>query len=143
MSVSDSDTPTQSQDLDRVDGQPNKAAASITYGCPVCRNEFNRVQERDRHVETYLPHSILCPSQGCTWSGRRQWDLKEHKRKKHSETGQVTVEDAIGLYDPREFVNMIFEGKPVNEVGRSAFTMAQECLERLGRSANVRGRKRN
>jgi hypothetical protein len=53
------------------------------------------------------------------------------------------VEEAIGLYDPREFVDMIFEGKPVNEVKRSAFTMAQESLRRLGRRANVWGRKRN
>ena len=143
MSVSDSDTPTQFQDSDRVDGQPNEAVASIIHGCPVCQEEFNRVQERNRHVETHLPHWILCPSQSCTWTGRRRWDFKEHRRKKHPETGQVTVEDAIGLYNPREFVNMIFEGKPVNEVGRSAFTMAQDRLKRLGRSANVRGRKKN
>ncbi len=144
MSVSGSDTPTQSQDSDRVDGQLNEAAASITitYGCPVCQKEFNRPQERNRHVETYLPHSILCPFEGCNWSGRRQWDFTKHRKKKHSETGQVTVEGAIGLYDQKEFVNKIFKGTPVDEVRRSAFRMAQESLGRLGRRANVWGRKR-
>ncbi len=135
MSVSDSDKPAQSQDSDRLDSQPNR--------CPVFQSEYHRVQERDRHVESYLPHSILCPFRGCTWTGRRQWDFKEHWGRKHSKAGQVPVEDAIGLYDPREFVKMILDGTPVDDVARSAFRKVQESLERLSKRANVLGRNRD
>ena len=143
MSVSDSDTPTQSRNSDQIDSQPNEAAASIIHGCPVCQKPFNRVQDRNRHIETHFPHWILCPFLDCDWTARRPCDFKGHRRKKHSETGQVTVGDAIMLYDPKEVVNMILKGKPVGEVAQSAFTMTQESLERLGRSANVWGRKGN
>jgi hypothetical protein len=142
MSVTDSDTPTQSQGSARIDGQPNEAAASIVHGCPVCQTEFKRVQERNRHVETHLPHWILCLFEDCDWTGRRPCDFKKH-RKKHPEAGQATVEDPIGLYNPTEFVDMIFEGTPVDEVRQSAFTRAQGSLERLGRRANLWGRKGN
>src|SRR5713226_1803195 len=116
--VSNSDTPTRCQDSDRIDGHPNKAPASILQGCPVCLNEFRRVQERDRHIESHLPCSILCPFKGCAWMGRRRWDFGEHWRKRHSETGQVTLEDAIKLYDPKALVNMILRGDPVHEVAQ-------------------------
>src|SRR5258707_10543075 len=135
MSVSDSDVPTQFQGSDRVDGLPN--------GCPVCQKTYGRVQERDRHIESHLPHSRICPFQGCTWTGRRQWDFKEHREKKHSETGQVPVRDAVGLYDPRESVKMILDGTPVVNVARSAFRKAQESLERLSKRADVLGRNRD
>ena len=134
MSASDSDVPTQFQGSDRVDGLPN--------GCPVCQKTYGRVRERDRHIESYLPHSLLCPFQGCTWTGRRQWDFKKHRKEKHSET-QVSVEDAVGLYDPRVFVKMILDGTPVVDVARSAFKKVQESLERLGKRANVSDRNRD
>src|SRR6266576_7035331 len=89
-------TPTQSQvSDDQVDAQPDEATASILHGCPVCKVAFDRVQERNRHVESYLPHSVRCPFPGCTWTGRRQWDFKkQHWRKKHPEAGQAPGEGA-------------------------------------------------
>jgi hypothetical protein len=117
------------------------------YVCPVCQRSFNRVQARDRHLQLYLPRPILCPIQGCTWTGRRQWDFREHWTRKHPDAGQVVlVEGANELYDPREFVKLIVDGTRVDEVARSAFAKAQECLGRLGKQyvgAEVLGRKRN
>ena len=107
---------------------------------------FGRTQERDRHLESYLPHSILCPSQGCTWTGRRQWDFKQHWRGKHSEAGQAPREGANEIYDPKDFVKLIVESTPVDEVARSAFAKVQESLGSLGRpdvGAKVLGRNRD
>ncbi|KAH9991831.1 hypothetical protein BJV77DRAFT_486002 [Russula vinacea] len=72
-----------------VDVQPNEPTPSIPSECPICGRKFSRAQERDRHLESYLPHSIHCPFQGCPWTGRRRWDLKTHWEKKHPKTNQI------------------------------------------------------
>jgi len=132
--------------LSQSDAQPDEATPSIEFGCPVCRSKFPRKQERNRHVESYLPHSILCPSQGCTWTGRRRWDFLEHWRRKHPEAGQAPDENANEIYDPKDFVTSIVNGTPVDEVARSAFAKVQEGLGRLGKpdvGAKVLGRSRD
>jgi hypothetical protein len=134
----------QDQDELEVDAQLNETTPSVE--CNVCGNKFSRVQERNRHLESYLPHSILCPFRGCTWTGRRQWDFKEHWRRKHPEAGQAPGEDANEIYDPKDFVKSIVDGTPVEEVARSAFAKVQESLGRLGKpdvGANVLGRNRD
>ncbi len=103
------------------------------------------MQDRNRHVESYLPHSICCPFPSCFWTGRRREEFKGHWKKKHPEIGQVPVENANELYDPRTFVKMILEGTPVDEAARSAFTKVQDSLKRLGKAdtrVNVFGRNR-
>ena len=90
-------------------------------------------------MESYLPHSILCPFRGCVWTGRRQTDFKGHWEKGHPEIRKGANE----LYDPRVFVKMIVDGMPVEEVARSAFSKAQESLRDLGKAhmgAKVLGR---
>jgi|SRR6267154_2307305 len=144
--MSRSVTPTQSQySDDQVDAQTDEATASILHECPVCEDTFERVQERNRHVESYLPHSIHCPFPGCTWTGRRQWDFKkQHWEKKHPEVGQAP-EGANEIYDPKDFVKSVVDGKPVDEVARDAFRKVRESLGRLGRPdvlSNVLGRNR-
>ena len=139
-------TQTQSQDSDDELDIDSEATASISYGCFICNRTFSRWQERNRHVESYLPHSILCPFPDCTWTGRRQWDFQEHWRKKHSEAGPVPGEDANEIYDPRDFVELIRDGTPVEEVARYAFAKVQEGLRRLGKpeaEASVLGRNRD
>jgi hypothetical protein len=142
-SLSQSDTPTQTQDSDQIDSQPNENTPSTSPGCPVCKVTFCRPQERNRHVESYLPHSILCPFQGCVWTGRRQTDFKDHWKKSHPGIDQVSGKDKNKLYDPRVFVKMIVDGMPVEEVTRSALSKAQEGLRDQGKAhmgANVMGR---
>jgi uncharacterized C2H2 Zn-finger protein len=143
-------TPFQSEDQDKleIDAQ-TKPSGSTLPKCPLCGLTFTRVQERNRHIEKYLPHSILCPFHACTWTGRRQWDFKEHwKRKKHSETSQAPEEEveASDIYDPKDSVKSVVDGTPVDEVAWSAFIKAQEGLKILGKldvRVNVLGRNKN
>ena len=56
------------------------------------------------------------------------------------------MEGANEIYDPKEFVKLIVDGTPVDEVARCAFAKVRENLGRLGRSdvlANVLGRNRD
>jgi len=147
VDISRSGTPFQAQDQDdrEVDAHLNGTTPSNVV-CVICLKVFTRIQERNRHVESYLPHSILCPFPDCTWTGRRQWDFKEHWRRKHSDAGQVPGEEANEIYDPKEFVRLIVDGTPVEEVARTAFAKVQESLGRLGKpgvGANVLGRNRD
>lgn len=144
-------TPTQEapdEDELEVYAQLNESTPSVPpeYQCVVCGKKFVRIQERNRHVESYLPHSILCPFQGCIWTGRRQWDLKEHWRRKHPDAGQAPGEDANEIYEPKDFVKSIIDGTPVEQVAQSAYEKAQENLRRLGKpdvGMNVLGRNRD
>ena len=134
-------TPSQGQ----VD-QPNELPSSILRECPVCKKIFYRVSERNRHLESYLPHSIHCPSQGCNWTGRRQPQFKEHWEKAHSKTDKAPGKELNIIYDPKEFVKLIVDGKsPVEAVALSAFLMVRERLVKLGKRAaveNVWGRSK-
>ena len=140
-------TPTQSEDSDQANTQPNEITPSILQECNICGKKFGRMQERNRHLASYLPHSILCPFQGCPWTGRRQSDFKGHLKKKHPDSDQVPMVHAIELYDRREFVKKILGGTPVDEVARSAFTKVYENSEKLVAAgkvgANVLGRSRD
>jgi hypothetical protein len=120
-------------------------SAAVLFPCPLCEHPFRRRQERDRHLESYLPHSIFCPFKDCTWTGRRQWDFKEHWKRKHPDAGKAP-KDANEIYNPDNFVELILNGTPVDEVAQSAFAGAQERLGGLGKldvGANVLGRNRD
>lgn len=148
--MSDDLTPSpQPEDEDEleVDAQLHESESTpyVAPECINCGHKFVRVQERNRHLESYLPHSIYCPFPACSWTGRRQWDFKEHWGRKHREAGRLPREDENEIYDPKDFVKSIVGGAPVEEVARSAFVKVQESLERLGKpdmGANVLGRNR-
>jgi len=114
--------------------------------CPECRVAFRRVQDRNRHIESHLPHSIHCPFDGCVWTGRRQSDFKGHWGKTHPGNAQVPGEGANQLYDPKAFVKSIIDGTPIEKVARAAFSKIQERLTELGREeigvGNVWGRNK-
>jgi len=63
--------------------------------------------------------------------------FREHWKKKHSESGQVPEEEATEIYDPKAYAKMILDGTPVDEVARSAFSQAQECLRELGKPNKI------
>ena len=147
-SLSPPDTPNPAPDQDEmeVNAQPHEIRPSTQLNCRICAAKFGRVQERNRHIESHLPHSILCLYQACNWTGRRQWDFKEHWRRKHSEAGQVPKEHENEIYEPKDYVTSIVDGAPVDEVARSAFARVQEGLRRLGKpdvGAKVLGRSRD
>lgn len=132
------------------DAQPNDPTSPISPDsekkeeCPNCQRKFKRAQERDRHVESYLSHSIYCPFPGCPWTGRRKWDWKKHWGKKHSDTGPFHGKENNEIYDTEEFVKSILGGTSLDEVAWSAFLKATERLRELGKEdvgANVLGRK--
>jgi hypothetical protein len=113
--------------------------------CPICGERFKRWQERGRHVGLYLPHSIHCPTLGCPWTGRRQWDLKTHWKKKHPKAGPVPRKEKNELYVPEDFVKSILDGASAVDVAQSAFLKAKKKLKELGKvdeGANLWGRKR-
>ena len=138
--------PTLSQN--QVGAQPEElpSSESIPPECPVCKKTFRRVQERNRHLESHLPHSIHCPSRDCYWTGRRQSHFKGYWDKGHSKTDNVPGREFNEIYDPKEFVKLIVDGTlPVQDVARSAFLKARERLVELGREdmeTNVWGRNK-
>jgi hypothetical protein len=138
--------PTLSQN--QLGVQPDELPTSIPQECPVCKKTFLRVQERNRHLESYLPHSIHCPPRDCHWTGRRQSHFEEHWVKGHSKTRTETAPGKAlnEIYDPKEFVKLIVDGtSPVENVARSAFFKAQERLVELGKEdvgAKLWGRKK-
>ncbi len=140
-------SPTQSQHTDvQSDVQPNVSTPYDPLVCRICEKVFSRVQDRDRHIESYLPHSIHCPSQGCCWTGRRQPDFKFHWGRKHSSTAQVPRKAKTEIYNPREFVKSIVDGANVAEVARSAFATVQKrlgVLQKVNAMKNVLGRTKD
>ena len=146
LSRPDTPNPAPDQDEMEADAQRHETSPSTQLDCRICSAKFGRMQERNRHIESHLPHSILCLFQACTWTGRRQWDFKEHWRRKHTEAGQLPKEHENEIYDPKDFVTSIVDGAPVDKVARSAFAKVQEGLRRLGKpevGAKVLGRSRD
>jgi hypothetical protein len=98
-----------------------------------------RTQERNRHLESLLPHFIYCLSQPevCNWKGRRQSEFKEHWIEIHSAIGQAPGKEENEIYDPKEIVKLIIDGTGEDgtvdvEVVRSAISKAvSEAQERL------------
>ena len=130
-------TSAQSQDSEQVDAQFNEIAPSILPVCPVCGMTFQRAQERNRHIKSYLLNSIHCPLHRCVWMGRRQSDFKEHWKKKHFESDQILAKDAIEIYDPKGSVKMILNRMPVDEVSQSALSKVQESLGKLVKAGEL------
>jgi hypothetical protein len=126
--------------------QPDELPSSIPSECPVCKHTFRRVQERNRHLESHLPHSIHCPSRGCQWTARRQSHFKEHWGRGHSKTDKAPGKELNEIYDSKEFVKLIVDRTlPVEDVARSAFLKARERLVELGKEdvgAKVWGRNK-
>jgi len=78
--------------------------------CPNCGKEFNRRQERDRHLRSYLPHFIYCPFPRCPWRGDRYVNFKTHWKKAHKKINSVPGKKQCQIYCPKEPVRQILSG---------------------------------
>ena len=133
-------TPTQPQY--EPNAQPAQTTTNTRHGCPICQKTFIRKQDRDRHVELYLPHSIYCPY-NCSWTGRRPYEFTNHCKTMHPDSQGVMKTNQI--YDSKKFVKSILDGTPLDEVEQSACSLVQERLNELGMAdveADIWGRKK-
>ena len=76
--------------------------------CPMCRRNFRRGQDRNRHIRTFLPHWVYCPFPLCPWRGDRQDNLKAHW-KTHAKCGQVLNQEHCKIYDPALLVKSVVD----------------------------------
>ena len=79
--------------------------------CPVsvCNVVSKRPQERDRHVLRHLPRSIVCSSDGCTWTGYRLDTFRKHLCNDHQFTTPGSRHGYYRLYDPSPLVDGIVD----------------------------------
>jgi hypothetical protein len=85
-------------------GAPTDIAPQI---CPICNKDFGRVQERDRHLRTFLPHWLFCPFELCPWRGKRYFNLKEHWDSAHASGQALPMQEHCEIYDTDRFVKLI------------------------------------
>jgi hypothetical protein len=95
------------------DAQVSTPMDAASPQCPVCGRDFHRPQERNRHVQTYLPHWILCPFEGCVWRGNREYDLKVHWLI-HAADKDPQLEDCI-IYNPDPLVQAVLNRESTME----------------------------
>ena len=86
--------------------QLDNAADAQPHVCPLCKGNFFRKQERDRHIRSFLPHSVYCPFRGCDWRGDRHDNLKKHQRTKHARF-KFPVRPRCQIYNPDRLVEMV------------------------------------
>jgi len=79
--------------------------------CHNCGKRFNRKQERDRHIRSYLPHSIYCPFPRCPWRGDRQVNLTKHWKENHPNYGPAPRQQQSRIYNPDSFVEQVVCGE--------------------------------
>jgi len=86
------------------------------FPCPVCGRIFKRVQERNRHVQSFLPHWIHCPypRSSCPRRFDRRDNLVSHWKDKHADGGQAPQkhqQPQFQIYDPGPLVRSIVSGQ--------------------------------
>ena len=57
------------------------------------------IQDRDRHIRTFLPYWVYCPFPRCPWRGDRRENLKDWKMA-HASCSRVLVQEYCKIYDP-------------------------------------------
>jgi len=83
------------------------------YPCPICGRIFQRSQERNRHVRSFLPHWIYCPfpHSSCPFRCNRRGNLANHWREEHAGSGHVPQKQHYQIYDPDELVTAVVSGQ--------------------------------
>jgi len=90
--------------------QLNESSSPLRPECPNCGENFNRRQERDRHLRSYLPHFTYCPFSRCPWRGDRHDNFKTHWEKAHENGGMVPAQQQTQIYNPKGLVMLILCG---------------------------------
>lgn len=104
--------------------------------CPICRRDFCRSQERDRHLRTFLPHWFFCPFPHCAWRGDRSFNLKRHWTTTHATFGEAPKPEDCKIYDPDPLVQLVVCGEsPIEPVITIALREVQsraQVLHKVG-----------
>jgi hypothetical protein len=94
--------------------------------CPICRRNFKRLQERNRHLRTFLPHSFFCPRPHCPWRGDRRCNLNKHWQTTHANFGEAPNPEDCKIYDPDPLVQSVVSGESPIEL---AITIALQEVQ--------------
>ena len=101
---------------------------------PHCHREFCRRQDRDRHIRSYLPFFIYCPSPLCGWRTDRHENLARHWNAAHLYYGPVPGREQCQIYDPNWLVGMILDGTlTVEQAAWVALWLVVNRAEELGK----------
>ena len=124
--------------------QADNAACVQKHVCPLCKEEFFRKQERDRHIRSFLPHFFCCPFRECPWRGDRHDILKKHLRTKHAHF-KPPVQPRYQIYNPDPLVELIVLDQLSIESAAEFAVILVKCradmLKKVGIWKNWWGRK--
>jgi hypothetical protein len=117
------------------DTQPNAPADTQPQAaCPICKEVYKRWQERDRHMRTFLPHSISCPFLHCDFRCDRYNILAKHWEKRHPNTGQAPELRYCQIYDPEKLVKSVVSGSlTIESAAEMALSQVKMNAPRLGK----------
>jgi hypothetical protein len=102
--------------------------------CPICNKTFFRKQERDRHIETFLPHAFYCPFLGCEWRGNRHDNLQKHWGKRHPNFDPSQELQHCQIYDRSQLVNLVAcSSLKIESAADRALSEVEKNAPRLGK----------
>ena len=111
--------------------------------CPICNVVFYRRQERNRHMRSFLPHSIYCSFEQCPWRGDRHDNLKKHWSAKHAHV-RFPGQQRYQIYNPDALVELVVRERlsieSAAEVALLVVGQRAQELNKIGIWANGWGR---
>jgi len=112
--------------------------------CPICNSMFYRRQERNRHMRSFLPYSIYCPFEQCSWRGDRKDNLTKHWSAKHAHV-RFLEQQRCQIYNPDPLVELVVRERlsieSAAEVALFVVEQRAQELDKIGIWANWWGRK--
>jgi len=119
---------------------PGAAPANTSQpSCHICGRPFDRTQERNRHLRSFLPHWIFCAFSQCPYRCDRHDNLVAHWEKEHSHAngGQAPQQlEEYQIYDSNELVAQVISGHITME---DAITDALSEVEQRAQELGKRG----
>ncbi|KAH9986012.1 hypothetical protein BJV74DRAFT_547811 [Russula compacta] len=113
---------------------PRRPARDASLRCPICPAPLSRLQDRNRHVSTHLPHWIQCSDPSCSWRGNRWETLRRHRARVHPSSSQESDKQESMIYDPWPLVEGITKGTTqIKDARVSAISMVKKRALKLGK----------